>query len=80
MGHGKVILTIALGASLVVPLAGCAKIRLDVGRMCRAHGGTFSSATQQCTYPASTRAAKDFCEQQGGYYDPAAQYCEIGRD
>jgi hypothetical protein len=80
MSHGRMVLGMALAASLVLPFAGCGKVRLDVARMCRAHGGTYSTASQQCTYPASTRSAKEFCEQQGGYFDPAAQYCEIGRD
>lgn len=80
MRHGHGVLGIALSASLILSVAGCAKVRLDVARMCKAHGGTYNATTQHCTYPASTKTAREICEQQGGYYDPAAQSCEIGRD
>jgi len=80
MNCRKATLGIALGAALLMPLAGCAKIRLDVARMCRAHGGTYNASTQQCTYPASTRSAQQYCEGEGGYYDPNSQTCEVGRE
>jgi hypothetical protein len=80
MSQGKVVLGIALGVSLLLPLAGCTTIRRDVARMCKAHGGTYNKDTQQCAYTTSTRSAREICQAEGGYYDPAAQYCEIGRD
>lgn len=80
MTHAKVVLGIALGVSLLLPVAGCAKIRLDVARSCKAHGGTYNTASQQCSYTTSTKSAREICQGEGGYYDTAAQYCEIGRD
>ena len=45
--------------------------------MCQAHGGTYNASTQSCSYAAATRTAKQVCEDQTGYYDPAAQICEF---
>jgi len=83
MIRGKVVVGIALAAALALPLAACAtkgKARVSSAKMCQAHGGTYNASTQTCAYTASTKGAKQACEEQGGYYDPAAQYCEIGAD
>ena len=67
---------------LALPLASCAsgKLKMSASKMCQAHGGTYNTATQSCSYTASTRSAKQTCEQHGGNYDTAAQVCEIGME
>jgi len=45
--------------------------------MCQAHGGTYNASTQSCSYAASTKTAKQTCEEQTGYYDPAAQIWRV---
>jgi hypothetical protein len=45
--------------------------------MCQAHGGTYNASTRSCTYTASTRTAKQICEEQIGYYNEAAHICEF---
>jgi hypothetical protein len=32
-----------------------------------------------CSYTQSVRSAQETCEQSHGYYDAAAQVCELGR-
>jgi hypothetical protein len=54
------------------------KARVGSARTCRAHGGTYNATTKSCTYTATTRSAKDTCAASGGYYDVAADVCEIG--
>jgi len=42
--------------------------------------GTYNASAKTCSYTASTRSAKLVCEQHGGSYDTAADFCEMGRD
>jgi len=68
---------------LALPLASCAsasKVRMSSSNMCEAHGGAYNTATQTCSYTQSVRTAEQTCEQSHGYYDAAAQICEIGRE
>jgi hypothetical protein len=68
---------------LALPLASCAstgKVRMSSSSMCQAHGGTYNAATQSCSYTQSVRTAQQTCEQSHGYYDAAAQVCELGRE
>jgi len=59
-------------------VTGCAsKVRMSSAKMCQAHGGTYNASTQSCSYAAATKTAKQTCEEQTGYYDPAAQICEF---
>jgi len=78
MNHGVVV-----GITLVAALAttGCGgKLKLSASTMCTAHGGTYNASSQTCSYTASTRSAKQICEQQRGSWDSAAQMCEMGLD
>ena len=72
---------IALAAALMT--VGCAsggKVRVSGGKMCQAHGGTYNAATKSCSYTASTKSLRDSCQQQGGNWDDAAGFCEMGLD
>ncbi len=35
---------------------------------------------KSCTYKASTQSGQQTCQAEGGYYDPAADYCELETD
>lgn len=60
---------------------GCAgKFRMTTSKSCAAHGGTYNASAKTCSYTASTRSAKQICDQQGGYYDTIADTCEVGMD
>jgi hypothetical protein len=67
----------------VLGVGGCAtkggKVRLSAKTMCEAHAGTYNPTTQHCTYTAQSRPISQSCQAQGGYYDTAAQFCEMGR-
>jgi hypothetical protein len=70
---------IVMVAALVFPLAACATGkggRVSAAKMCQAHGGTYNSSAQNCTYTSSTRSAQATCEAQGGAYNSAMQFCE----
>ena len=56
------------------------KVRMNSSTMCRAHGGEYNAATKRCQYTASTRTAQQTCEASHGYYDVAADVCEIGQE
>jgi len=56
------------------------KVRMNSSTMCRAHGGEYNTITKRCQYTASTRTAKETCEAHAGYYDVAADVCEMGRE
>jgi len=65
-------------AALVLPLAACATgkgNRMSSAKMCRAHGGTYDSTTQMCSYTESQKSAKETCESMGGRYVSEIQYC-----
>jgi hypothetical protein len=82
MARQKIVVGMLL-LGLALPLASCAstgKVRMSFSNMCRAHGGTYNAATQTCSYTQSVRTARQTCEQSHGYYDEAAQVCELGRE
>jgi hypothetical protein len=71
-------LVLVMTLTATVAVTGCAsKVRMSSAKMCQAHGGTYNASTQSCSYTASTRTAKQVCEEQTGYYDVAAQICEF---
>jgi hypothetical protein len=53
---------------------------MSSSKMCQAHGGTYDATKETCSYTQATRTASPTCVQSGGYYDQAAQVCEIGRE
>src|SRR5215813_1049350 len=76
--RGRFVLVTALTVSLA--MAGCAsgsKVRMSSAKMCQAHGGTYNASTKACSTTATTRTAKQICEEQTGYFDEAAQICEF---
>ena len=79
MNSGRMIVGIALAAALAS--TGCAtKARVTTAKACAAHGGTYNASARTCSYTASTRSAKQICDQQGGYYDTVADVGETGMD
>ena len=56
------------------------KARMNSSTMCRANGGEYNAITKSCQYTASTRSAQQICQAHGGYYDTAADVCEVGRE
>jgi len=79
MNYGRLIVGITLAAALAS--TGCAgKVKLTTSKACAAHGGTYNASAKTCSYTASTRSAKQICDQQGGYYDTVADTCEVGMD
>jgi len=80
MTHEKQLAGIGLIVALTVSLSGCANtVRLSSKTMCEAHGGTYSSTSKQCAYPAqpSTRSAADICRMHGGELDPVDDTCAV---
>jgi hypothetical protein len=72
-------------AAVVFPLAACSmtagKGRVSAATMCQAHGGTYNSSAQSCTYKSATLQAAATCQAQGGVYNAEIQFCEgIGRE
>jgi hypothetical protein len=79
MKSGKLMVGMALGAALVIPLAGCGgKVRLSAANMCKSAGGTYSAAAQTCDAPAvNGRKAAAMCDAHGGTYMADLQMCEV---
>ena len=78
--HRSTVAGIGLVVALAVSLSGCAgRARVSTKSMCEAHGGTYSTSTKQCSYPAqpSTRSAAQICQMQGGQLDPVSDECAI---
>jgi hypothetical protein len=76
-------LVVALMLGLAVTATGCAssgKVRVSSAKRCAAHGGTYNAGAKSCTYTASTKSAAQTCQSEGGYYDTAADVCEIGAE
>ena len=76
---------IVMVAAVMFPLAACstleAKGRVTAARMCQAHGGTYNSSAQSCTYKSATLQAAATCQAQGGVYNSEMQFCEgIGKE
>ena len=62
-------------------LTGCGgKLRMTGQKMCESEGGTYNVQMKHCTYSNQPRSAKQSCQAKGGYYDEAADVCEIGVD
>lgn len=69
-----------LPLALVVAQAGCSstKIYRASRQMCVAHGGTYSTETQKCSFAAATTvSAQAACQDQGGTYMEQVQRCEF---
>ena len=76
MSHRHLVLVMALAGTVVV--TGCAgQVKVTSAKMCKAHGGTYNASSKSCSYTASTRTAKQTCEEQDGYFDPAADICSF---
>ena len=74
-------LVVLIALAVALTTAGCAtggKVRVTGSKMCQAHGGTYDGTAKTCTYTAHTMTARDYCSEQGGYWDDAAGFCEIG--
>ena len=74
----RISMRIRMIAALVLPLAACAtgkSSRMSSAKMCQAHGGTYDSTTQMCSYKESQKSAKETCEMLGGRYESNIQYC-----
>ena len=78
MSRVRILGGVALAAALVFPLAGCAgKVRIDMSKMCAAHGGTWQASDETCNPgPGGKKAAKAMCESNGGVYLPGGM-CEM---
>ena len=80
LNRKHLVVGIALTAALTT--VGCAsggKVRVSGAKMCEAHGGTYNATAKHCTYKAVTVSASQSCQQQGGYWDDAAGFCEMGQ-
>jgi hypothetical protein len=76
----KVPATMLLIAALGSGLAGCTDkaVWRNSGQMCRAHGGSYSRETRQCTFAtATTVSGKEACEDLAGIYMPDVQRCQF---
>jgi len=69
------VVVIMLGAALT--MVGCAGKEMTGAKMCEAHGGSYSSSAQSCSYRTPMMSAKAICENHTGYWDPAAQICKF---
>jgi hypothetical protein len=72
----------AIGVAVAISgsLSGCAgRVRLSSKTMCEAHGGSYSTQTKQCSYPAQQppRSALQICQMQGGQWDEVSDACAI---
>jgi len=76
----KVMVTMTLAVTLMLPLAGCAsKGKISASKLCAGAGGKYNMQSHECDQPASThRKASEMCQAHGGYYDPTADTCEVG--
>jgi hypothetical protein len=65
---------------IALSFTGCAsgKLRITGQKLCESEGGTYNKVERHCTYPTQPRSAKASCEAKGGYYDVAADVCELG--
>ena len=80
MTHRMPVVWLGLMVAVTVSLSGCAgRVHLSSKTMCEAHGGTYSSDSKQCAYPAqpSTRSAADICRMHGGELDPVDDTCAV---
>jgi hypothetical protein len=78
MSHGRVLAGVVLATALMFPLTGCAsggKVRLDMAKMCKSHGGVWSATGETCNMSSieaskAIKQAKDICIENGGSYLP----------
>src|SRR5262245_16449649 len=78
---GRALVALAALSLLALALPGCSsKLRMTGQKMCQSEGGTYNVQMKHCTYPNQPRSAKESCVAKGGYYDEAADVCEIGID
>lgn len=81
MFKGRALTSLAILGILTLSLTGCGgKLKMTGKKMCESEGGTYSVQMKQCTYSNQPRSAKQSCQAKGGYYDEAADVCEIGLD
>jgi hypothetical protein len=81
MLKGRALTSLAILGLLTLSLTGCGgKLRMTGTKMCESEGGAYNVQTKQCTYSNQPRSAKQSCQAKGGYYDEAADVCEIGLD
>ena len=77
---GRVCAAVSLMVILAGGLVGCSPkpIWRASSQMCRAHGGTYSAATQECTFAAATSVSgQKACEDLGGTYVAEWQRCQF---
>jgi hypothetical protein len=89
MRRARVLQGLALAVGLVVPLTGCASggggsVRVDMVKMCEAHGGTWSPSQETCALSTSeanrtAKQARDICAYQAGTYLPGGSCILPGR-
>jgi hypothetical protein len=78
--RSNVLAAMVLPFALIVVQAGCSstKIYRASRQMCVAHGGTYSTETQKCSFAAATTvSAQAACQDQGGTYLAQVQRCEF---
>jgi hypothetical protein len=81
MFKGRALTSLAILGLLMLSLAGCGgKLRMTGKKMCESEGGAYNVQMKHCTYSNQPRSAKESCQAKGGYYDEAADVCEIGVD
>lgn len=77
MGSRKMLMTTAMVALLVLPLAACSStMRLRSEKMCTATGGTYSGNTCNPGTP-NARSATQMCQAHGGMYIVDLDMCEM---
>jgi hypothetical protein len=78
---GRALTSLAILGLLTLSLTGCGgKLRMTGKKMCESEGGAYNVQMKHCTYSNQPRSAKESCQAKGGYYDEAADVCEIGLD
>jgi|SRR5580765_5710184 len=81
MVKGRALTSLVILGLLMLSLTGCGgKLRMTGQKMCESEGGTYNVQMKHCTYSNQPRSAKQSCQAKGGYYDEAADVCEIGVD
>jgi len=77
MGSRKMLMTTAMVALLVLPLAACSSsMRIKSARLCQAGGGTYSGNT--CNPgTANAKSATQMCQAHGGVYISDLDMCEM---
>ena len=77
----RALASVAVLSLLALSLAGCGgKVRMTGQKMCESEGGSYNVQMKHCTHSNQPRSAKQSCQAKGGYYDEAADVCEIGLD